>query len=293
MNAKKMPKLFFILLCVFSLSTGFIAPLQAASPAVSEVELEKPQRINRYFPDKVLAVYVARQLSKSMYDLTTLEELSRITRLELGGLGIKNLTGLELLTNLTYLDLDKNVRIVDISPLRNLTQLTHLYLSHNRISDITPLANLTSLEELYMANNKIDDISALAQLSNLVRVVLPYNHVSDLTPLLGLENLYAVDASWQTLEGPHAYYERFKPVVLHVAEYLHLDKLLDEAYAYNQQVDVVRSRGARVHPYDAENGTLTVEYFGAKVSYVYNVEFRIGNTAFVYSGEVTQRAVRI
>ena len=87
--------------------------------------------------------------------------------------------------NLTGLNVRFN-RIVDISPVANLTNLVTLRLEGNRIVDVTPLANLTQLTELYLSDNHIADISPLANLVELETLDIRGNLVNDYTPLDGL-----------------------------------------------------------------------------------------------------------
>ena len=61
------------------------------------------------------------------------------------------------LVNYTY----SRTKIFDISPLRNLTNLTYLYLDDNRITDISPLSGLTNLTRLSLGHNQITDIKPL------------------------------------------------------------------------------------------------------------------------------------
>ena len=115
-------------------------------------------------------------------------EMVTLTDLDASEVGISNLTGLELATNLTGLNLEGN-RISDISALAGLTNLTSLSLSNNRISDISALAGLTNLTSLSLSNNRISDISALAGLTNLTSLSLSNNMLSDISTLLGLTSL--------------------------------------------------------------------------------------------------------
>ena len=48
-------------------------------------------------------------------------------------------------------------KIVDLSPLSGMTNLTWLYLGGNQISDLNPLAGLTNLTTLDLAGNQISD----------------------------------------------------------------------------------------------------------------------------------------
>lgn len=84
-----------------------------------------------------------------------------------------DLSGIELLTNLTKLTLGGNLNanpsrfhgdITDISPLSALKKLVTLDVSLNRISDVKPLSNLTNLKELYIQFNTVTDFSSLKAL---------------------------------------------------------------------------------------------------------------------------------
>ena len=57
--------------------------------------------------------------------------------------------------HLKELSLNSNA-IIDVSPLANLTQLTHLRARHNSISDISPLIVLTQLRKLMIVGNPLN-----------------------------------------------------------------------------------------------------------------------------------------
>lgn len=61
------------------------------------------------------------------------------------------------LTNLKYVCgyWSNQPKLIDISPLAHLTNLTELDLWYNQISDLTPLAHLTNLTELALNGNPI------------------------------------------------------------------------------------------------------------------------------------------
>ena len=65
---------------------------------------------------------------------------------------------------LTYLHLRDN-RIVNVSPLGNLTNLTYLDLRNNRIASVQGLGSLTSLTYLSLTNNQIVDLSPLTSIA--------------------------------------------------------------------------------------------------------------------------------
>ena len=79
---------------------------------------------------------------------------------------IKDISGLEYCTNLTYLTLDSN-QLSDLSLLANLTNLATLSIDRNQLTDVSPLTNLANLTQLELQHNQLSDIGALANLTNL------------------------------------------------------------------------------------------------------------------------------
>ena len=115
---------------------------------------------------------------------------------------ISDLTPLENLTNLGKLDLTCNA-VWSLRPLRNLTKLTDLRLAENKITNIAPLADLTNLGYLdihnyyysppWAGNNRIEDLSPIRNLKKLYRLDVGQNPIGgsigvvrDLPKLQGL-----------------------------------------------------------------------------------------------------------
>jgi hypothetical protein len=91
--------------------------------------------------------------------------------------------------NLSTLFLSNN-NLDDISPIRNLVELTKLDLQCNRKPfDTRPLLKLTKLRKLNLESCCIRNVKPLSMLTNLVELDLSYNNVKDLTPLKSLTNL--------------------------------------------------------------------------------------------------------
>ena len=63
------------------------------------------------------------------------------------------------LTQLTKLSLPHTPYMIDVSPLKELTQLRYLKIENDRISDVSPLKYLTQLTDLALRDNQISDIS--------------------------------------------------------------------------------------------------------------------------------------
>ena len=140
-------------------------------------------------PDTNLRAAVETALRKAGGDPIIPSEMATLTHLEEPEAGVRNLTGLEHATNLTYLDF-WNSSVSDISPVAGLTKLTHLgFAANNVISDISALAGLTNLTALWVNGNNISDISPLAGLTKLTRLGLSENSISGISALAGLANL--------------------------------------------------------------------------------------------------------
>ena len=176
-------------------------------------------------PDANLRAAIKIAMGKGSDDPITDFEMGFLSALEAPNANIRDLTGLELATGLTILDLGTELvsgagyvnsnHISDFSPLSglinlerlalggnsisdlsvlsgalsSLIRLERLYLDNNSISDVSALSGLTRLELLYLDNNSISDLSPLSGLTDLTRLYLRNNSISDLSPLSGLINL--------------------------------------------------------------------------------------------------------
>ena len=129
-------------------------------------------------------------LKSNIHNLTGLEFAANLIELRLGDNRILDLSPLEGLQNLTVLDLHLNRRILNLTPLKNLTNLTWLSLRMNQIADVSPLKNLVKLTYLNLDDNyKISGVSPLKNLTNLRYLSLDENQISDVSPLKNLTNL--------------------------------------------------------------------------------------------------------
>ena len=94
----------------------------------------------------------------------------------------------------------RGVGVRDLSFLEGLTQLKELDLWDNDIEDLSPLAALTGLRELWLPYNLISDLSPLAGLDKLVQLYVYGNRISSLEPLRGLTSLNTLDLRGNPLE---------------------------------------------------------------------------------------------
>lgn len=159
--------------------------------------------------DKKLEAAIREKIGKPIGTLT-LEDMQKVTELDLTDAGISELQGIQFLTNLKKLNLTgnnikhigylKNLilleelalnhnNVEDIQALKYLSNLEQLDLYQNQISDLTPLADLVKLKQLSVMENKVTDISSLKNLMNLEILVLQNNEISDISVLGNLVNL--------------------------------------------------------------------------------------------------------
>jgi hypothetical protein len=148
-----------------------------------------------YFPDDTFRECIST-LTTNMVNSDELLELSckgLYSEVQSGDyIRIKDLSGIEHLSNLTTLFLDWN-QPSSLLPLASLSNLTKLGLFRNDLSDLTHLANLTNLESLYLMGNNITDITPLGQLGKLTYLGLAENNVADITTIGSITSLLSLD----------------------------------------------------------------------------------------------------
>ncbi len=147
-----------------------------------------------HIPDSNLRAAVAEALGKSANTPITPDEMKRLRRFDAGRRNVKDLTGLQFATNLTWLHLIDN-QISDLSPIAGLIELRELWARHNNISDISPVRGLTNLTHLEVDDNRVSDISPVRNLNHLVDLRINRNKISDLSPVAGLINLKELNVS--------------------------------------------------------------------------------------------------
>jgi hypothetical protein len=112
-----------------------------------------------FFDDAALESAVRFELGKPFGCLTT-AELETVTEVQAANLNIRNLRGIEHLTNLTVLNVQNN-RISSITPLTSLRNLRVLDLGFNQITNIDALSGLFFLDEVYLDGNAILSLGPL------------------------------------------------------------------------------------------------------------------------------------
>lgn len=141
--------------------------------------------------------------------LEGVQYLARMTRLNADNQNIIDLTPIEGLTSLTWLEFDNNANLEDISALYPLTRLEYVLLSNTKVKDLTPLYNYYrhSLTQISLENNDLynEDINpVLAQIkandgNNQLHLFLKGNHLTDYSQIRLFGGIHDVTNQTYTL----------------------------------------------------------------------------------------------
>ncbi|MGN4561106.1 leucine-rich repeat domain-containing protein [Bacillus cereus group sp. MYBK5-2] len=205
----------------------------------------------------------------------TKEDLLQIKKLEIlkeKGNEIKNITGLEYMTNLENLTLE-GVGLKNIEFISNLEKLNDVNVSHNQIEDITPLSSLKNLQWLNLADNHIKDVSVLGSMLDLLSLKLSGNEIRDVRPLIQL-------GQWGTIDV------RRQKVILDDAE-INKEVIIPVYDLEGEPIEKITLK--------SEGGTLTDEgiiwsTLGEKI-YEFDLDADHYETGILYSGIVMQNIV--
>ncbi len=126
------------------------------------------------------------------------------TFLDLSNKGLRDsdIKNIKYLTNLTRAELSGN-NLTDISVLQSITSLEEIDAKDNKISDISFMKKLPNLKIVVMNNNPIKDISVFSNFSTIEKIWLNDTYVTDISPIsknkgmteLGFDNCNIRDIS--------------------------------------------------------------------------------------------------
>lgn len=118
------------------------------------------------FPDEIFRQYISENFDKDSDDLLSNQEISQITDIDVSGIGIQSLKGIEFFNVLRFLFCNEN-QLTSLDVSKN-TALTDLGCNNNQIISLD-VSNNTLLEKLDCANNQFAsfDISNNTALTSL------------------------------------------------------------------------------------------------------------------------------
>ncbi|HFU7088718.1 TPA: leucine-rich repeat domain-containing protein [Bacillus cereus] len=239
--------------------------------------VEKQKESQNVILDKTLQQHINKEnLGRENVNAPiTKEDLLQIKKLEIfkeKGNEIKDITGLEYMTNLEKLTLE-GVGLKNIEFISNLKQLNNVNVSHNQIEDITPLSSLENLQWLNLTGNRIKDVSVLGSMLDLLSLKLAENEIRDVRPLIQL-------GQWGTIDV------RKQKVILDDAE-INKEVIIPVYDLEGEPIEKITLK--------SEGGTLTDEgiiwsTLGEKI-YEFDLDADHYETGILYSGIVMQNIV--
>ena len=122
---------------------------------------------------------------------------------------IENVDGLEIFTELTYLNIS-GMGVRSIEALKDLKKLQIFYADFCKISDFKPLSELHDLREIDISAPLfcIDNLEPFRNLHNLEKLYVPDHRIKSIKPIFNLKNLKLLSISRN--EVPREEIEEFK-----------------------------------------------------------------------------------
>jgi hypothetical protein len=105
-------------------------------------------------------------------------------------------------------------RVLDLSPLSQLTELQELWLWETPVRDLQPLLSLVHLQKLFLSDTKVVDLTPLREMTGLTYLDISGTAVRDLKPLWQLSALRELVAMRTTLAASEL--AAVQPVIPHL-----------------------------------------------------------------------------
>ncbi len=196
----------------------------------------------------------------------TKEDLLQIKRLEIlkeKGKEIKDVAGLEYMTNLENLTLE-GVGLKNIEFISNLKQLNAVNVSHNQIEEITPLSSLENLQWLNLADNRIKDVKVLGSMLDLLSLTLAGNEIRDVRPLIQLGQWFTIDVGRQNIVLNNAKVNEEIQVPVYDLEGESIDniKLTSEDGTIDNGVIKWSTPGEKVYKFELDSDEISIRFNG-------------------------------
>ncbi|HDR4685319.1 TPA: leucine-rich repeat domain-containing protein [Bacillus cereus] len=240
---------------------------------IKETIKEDNEQKENVILDKTLQQHINRE---NLNAPITKEDLLQIKKLEIlkeNGNEIKNITGLEYMTNLEKLTLE-GVGLKNIEFISNLKQLNNVNVSHNQIEDITPLSSLENLQWLNLADNHIKDVTVIGSMLNLFSLNLVGNEIRDVRPLIQLGQWFTIDVGRQNiiLNDAKINEEIQVPVYDLEGESIENIQLTSEGGTFNNGVIKWNTPGEKVYKFDLDSDEISIRFNGTVIQNIVEKE---------------------
>ncbi|EJV89567.1 leucine-rich repeat domain-containing protein [Bacillus mycoides] len=240
--------------------------------------VKKQKESENLILDKTLQQHINKENfgRKNINAPITKEDLLQIKTLEIlkeKGKEIKDVTGLEYMTNLESLTLE-GLGLKNIEFISDLKQLNAVNVSHNQIEDITPLSSLKNLQWLNLADNHIKDVTVIGPMLDLLSLKLAGNEVRDVRPLIQLGQWFTIDVGRQKiiLNEAKVNEEIQVPVYDLEGETIENIKLTSEGGTFNNGVMKWSTPGEKVYKFDLDSDESSIRFSGTVIQNIVEKE---------------------
>ncbi|MDA2168851.1 leucine-rich repeat domain-containing protein [Bacillus cereus] len=143
---------------------------------------------------KVKTLKVTDGQNNGITDLSGLEYMTNLEDLTLEKFELKNIDFISELKSLKSVNLANN-KIENLEPLAKLGKIEELNISNNNIQNIKPLFTLNSLKKLNVSANKINNesLQGIQQLKNLDLLIVNNNDISNLDEITNIPKLFELE----------------------------------------------------------------------------------------------------
>ncbi|QWG26610.1 LPXTG cell wall anchor domain-containing protein [Bacillus mycoides] len=210
---------------------------------------------------------------EDLLQIKTLEILKEKEKEKEKGKEIKDVTGLEYMTNLENLTLE-GVGLKNIEFISNLKQLSNVNVSHNQIEDITPLSSLKNLQWLNLADNHIKDATVIGSMLDLLSLNLAGNEIRDVRPLIQLGQWFSIDVGRQKIILDEAKVNEEIQVPVYDLEGEAIDniKMTGEGGTLNNGVIKWSTPGEKVYKFDLDSDEISISFNGTVIQNIVGKE---------------------
>ncbi|MCU5375018.1 leucine-rich repeat domain-containing protein, partial [Bacillus pacificus] len=251
--------------------------IQNVVERLDEIKEDNEQKENVIL-DKTLQQHINKESlgRENLNAPITKEDLLQIKKLEVlkeKGKEIKDITGLEYMTNLEKLTLE-GVGLKNIEFISNLEKLNDVNISHNQIEDISPLSSLKNLQWLNLADNHIKDVSVLGSMLDLLSLKLAGNEIRDVRPLIQLGQWFTIDAGRQNIILNDAKINEEIQVTVYNLEGESIEniQLASEGGTFNNGVIKWSTPGEKVYKFDLDSDEISISFNGTVIQNIIEKE---------------------
>ncbi|HHY0838351.1 TPA: leucine-rich repeat domain-containing protein [Bacillus thuringiensis] len=220
--------------------------------------VEKQKESQNVILDKTLQQHINKENlgRENLNAPITKEDLLQIKTVEIlkeKGKEIKDITGLEYMTNLEKLTIE-GVGLKNIEFISNLKQLNDVNVSHNQIEDTTPLSLLKNLQWLNLTDNRIKDVTVLGSMLDLLSLKLAENEIRDVRPLIQLGQWGTIDVRRQKVILDDAEINKEVKIPVYDLEGEPIEKIIlkSEGGTLTDEGIIWRTLGEKIYEFDLD-----------------------------------------